>query len=230
MALALGSRWRGGTGRVGAGRLESGPIRAGCGVQRPAGVCVLQAEGPQGLNVKFVLIDRIVALESGRRIVAEKALSLAEEYLADHFPRFPVLPGVLMLEAMVQAAAWVVRERLNFGPSLVLLKEARNVTYKSFVAPGQVLTVEAECQELREQESTFTARGHLGGREIVKGRLVLRHLRLAEYDAAAVEIDERLRAEQRARFALLWKGGFAGGDRAASGAGAVPAAEAAPVR
>jgi len=165
--------------------------------------------------VKFVLIDRIVKLESGRRIVAEKALSLAEEYLADHFPRFPVLPGVLMLEAMVQAAAWVVRERLDFAPSLVLLKEARNVTYKSFLAPGQVLTVEAECLELTERESTFAARGHLAGREIVKARLVLRHLTLAEYDAGWADTDERLRTEQRARFALLWKGCPAAADRAA---------------
>ncbi|MFQ5805392.1 MAG: beta-hydroxyacyl-ACP dehydratase, partial [Phycisphaerae bacterium] len=67
--------------------------------------------------MKFVLVDRISELETGRRIVAHKALSLAEEYLGDHFPTFPVLPGVLMLEAMVQASAWLVREALDFAPS-----------------------------------------------------------------------------------------------------------------
>ena len=156
--------------------------------------------------MKFVLIDRIVELEAGRRIVAQKAVSLAEEYLADHFPRFPVLPGVLMLEALVQASAWLVRERLDFAPSLVLLKEARNVTYKSFVAPGRVLTIEALCQELDETQSSFTASGALDGREIVKGRLTLRHLSLAGTDASYAEIDTRLRAQQRALFGLLWKG------------------------
>ena len=75
--------------------------------------------------MKFVLIDRILELESGKRITAQKSLSLAEEYLSEHFPKFPVLPGVLMLEALVQASAWIVRERLDFRPSLVLLKEAR---------------------------------------------------------------------------------------------------------
>jgi 3-hydroxyacyl-[acyl-carrier-protein] dehydratase len=155
--------------------------------------------------VKFVLVDRIVELESGRRIVALKALSLAEEYLADHFPRFPVLPGVLMLEAMIQASAWVVREKLDFAPSLVLLKEARNVTYKSFVAPGQVLTLEAVCQELTPQASTFAARGHLQGREIVKGRLTLRHLSLADRDAGWAQTDAQLRAQQRELFGLLYK-------------------------
>ena len=156
--------------------------------------------------MKFVLIDRIVELESGKRIVAQKALSLAEEYLADHFPRCPVLPGVLMLEAMVQACAWLVRESQDFAPSLVLLKEARNVTYKSFVAPGQVLTIEADCQEMTAAQSRFAARGHVDGREMVKGRLTLRHLNLAAVGAGWEPTDVDLRARQRALFKLLWKG------------------------
>ncbi len=160
--------------------------------------------------MKFLLIDRIVELESGKRIVAEKAVSLAEEYLADHFPKFPVLPGVLMVEAMVQAAAWLVRESLDFAASLILLKEARNVTYKSFVTPGRVLTIEAVCQELGAGASVFASRGELDGREIVKGRLTLRHLDLAALDDRYQEVDARLRAEQRALFKLLWKGRPAG--------------------
>lgn len=156
--------------------------------------------------MKFVLIDRIVELESGRRIVAQKALSLAEEYLADHFPTFPVLPGVLMVEALVQACAWVVREHLDFQPSLVLLKEARNVTYKCFLAPGQLLTIEAECKELNPEHSSFAAGGHVDGREIVKGRFLLRHLTLAQQDPGYEDVDRRLREQQRTLFRLLWKG------------------------
>ena len=52
--------------------------------------------------MRFALVDRIVSLERGESISTVKNLSLAEEYLADHFPGFPVLPGVLMLEALVQ--------------------------------------------------------------------------------------------------------------------------------
>ncbi|MCK4342279.1 MAG: beta-hydroxyacyl-ACP dehydratase [Phycisphaerae bacterium] len=156
--------------------------------------------------MKFVLIDRITEFEPGRRIVAQKALSLAEEYLADHFPRFPVLPGVLMLEALVQASAWVVRERLDFAPSLVLLKEARNVTYKSFLTPGQIMTIESVCKELDAEQSSFTASGWVDGREMLKGRLTLRHLSLAAADAGWEETDIDLRARQRALFKLLWRG------------------------
>ena len=156
--------------------------------------------------MKFQLVDKIEALQPGKRIVTVKALSLAEEYLADHFPAFPVMPGVLMLEAMVQAGAWLVREKLDFAPSLVLLKEARNVTYKSFAAPGQILTLEADCQDLTAEQSSFAARGHVGGREIVKGRLTLRHLTLAATDAGWTETDAKLRERQRALFQLLYKG------------------------
>jgi 3-hydroxyacyl-[acyl-carrier-protein] dehydratase len=153
--------------------------------------------------VKFVLVDRVVELEPGRRIVAQKALSLAEEYLAVHFPTFPVMPGVLMLEALVQAAAWLVRDKLDFAPSLVVLKEARNVTYKSFLTPGQLLTIEATCVEFGEAQSTFNGRAAAGEREIVKGRLTLRHLSLG---AGYEETDARLRQRQRDLWKLLWKG------------------------
>ncbi|MCP4249820.1 MAG: beta-hydroxyacyl-ACP dehydratase, partial [bacterium] len=88
--------------------------------------------------MKFILIDRIVELVPGERITAVKALSRAEEYLADHFPRFPVMPGVLMVEAMIQGASWLIRATEDFAHSMLQLAEAKNVTYKSFVSPGQV--------------------------------------------------------------------------------------------
>lgn len=155
--------------------------------------------------MKFILLDRITELRPGQRIVAEKGVSLAEEYLAEHFPTFPVLPGVFMLEALVQTSAWLVREALNFEPSVVLLKAARNVTYKSFVSPGQVLTLEAECSALNAEYSEFSARGRVGAREMVKGRLTLRHLRLESLGPGWAETDATLRARQRAVFKLLWR-------------------------
>lgn len=153
--------------------------------------------------MKFQLIDRIVEIEPGRKVVAEKALSLAEEYLADHFPTFPVLPGVLMVEAMVQAAAWAVRTEYDFRPSIVVLKEARNVTYKSFLAPGCTMRVSAECKEMTEETSVFAARGEVDGSEIVKGKFTLRHLSLADNNDMLRDTDERIRSQMRATYALL---------------------------
>ena len=59
--------------------------------------------------MRFTLLDRITELEPGVKITAVKNLTMAEEYLADHFPQFPVMPGVLMLQAMTEAGAWLVR-------------------------------------------------------------------------------------------------------------------------
>src|SRR5258707_1248686 len=71
--------------------------------------------------MRFVLVDRITELHPGQSLVAVKNLSLAEEYLADHFPGFPVMPGVLMLEALTQAGAWLGRGMGAFAHSVVAL-------------------------------------------------------------------------------------------------------------
>ena len=59
--------------------------------------------------MRFTFVDRVMELQPGVKITTVKCLSLAEEYLADHFPRFPVMPGVLMLEAMTEAQRWLIR-------------------------------------------------------------------------------------------------------------------------
>ena len=94
--------------------------------------------------MKFNLVDKVEQI-SEQRIVTVKYVSLAEEYLADHFPTFPVLPGVMMLEAMTQAAGWLLHRRHDFAKSMAILREAKNVKYGTFVAPGNFLRVEIEA-------------------------------------------------------------------------------------
>src|SRR3954452_4076590 len=97
-----------------------------------------------GDSMRFVLLDRIVELQAGQSLDAGKNLSLGEEYLADHFPGFPVMPGVLMLEALTQAGAWLIRDMDDFAHSVVLLKQARTIKYGSFVEPGRQLQLRVE--------------------------------------------------------------------------------------
>lgn len=153
--------------------------------------------------MKFVLIDRITELVPGERIVAVKALSLAEEYLADHFPRFPVLPGVLMIEALVQASAWLVRATEDFAHSMLLLGDAKNVTYKSFVSPGQVLELAVDLKDITKTHSRFTGVGRCGSTEMVKAHWSLRHFNLAEEDPRMGPVDEKLIAQARQQMTLL---------------------------
>jgi 3-hydroxyacyl-[acyl-carrier-protein] dehydratase len=139
--------------------------------------------------MRFTLIDRITDLQPGERIAAVKGLSMAEEYLQDHFPLFPVMPGVLMLEALYQASAWLVRETDDFAHSMVQLSEARNVTYKDFVQPGESLVVEARIQKRVDNLVWIQAEGKVNERQAVKARLILDCFNLAERGLASSSVD-----------------------------------------
>jgi 3-hydroxyacyl-[acyl-carrier-protein] dehydratase len=154
--------------------------------------------------VKFNLIDRIEHF-SRERIVAVKYVSLAEEYLADHFPTFPVLPGVMMLEAMTQAAAWLLHHRSNFAKSMAVLKEAKNVKYGTFVAPGQSLRVEIDLNKPTDTGATFKASGFTGADNAVavQARIELAYFNLSDKQPELSAIDERLAAHNKARWAVL---------------------------
>lgn len=155
--------------------------------------------------MRFTLLDKITELEPGKRLVAVKNLSLAEEYLADHFPGFPVMPGVFMLEAMTQAAAWLIRGSEDFAHSMVTLKEARNVKYASFVEPGQTLVVTVEMMGQDERNVKFKAQGMVGDVQTVSARLVLERYNLAAEDASKEVTDEVVRYKMRELFALLYR-------------------------
>lgn len=155
--------------------------------------------------MRFTLIDRIVELKAGEEITAVKNLSLAEEYLADHFPLFPVLPGVLMLEAMTQVGAWLVRHDNDFAHSVVVLKEARNVKYADFVEPGSTLVVSAKQLKQDEQTTTFKTQGSVDGNIHVSARLILERYNLAETNPDDEPLDERARNEMRSLFQRLYR-------------------------
>ncbi len=153
--------------------------------------------------MRFSLIDRVIAIEPGKSITAVKGVSLSEEYLADHFPRFPVLPGVLMLEAMTQAAAWTIRLGEDFANSVVVLRQARNVKYGDFAEPGSVLTVTAEVLSQDETTTNIKASGLVGDRQSLTARLVLERYNMAERVPHGDAIDARVRAKMRRMWSLL---------------------------
>jgi 3-hydroxyacyl-[acyl-carrier-protein] dehydratase len=153
--------------------------------------------------MRFTLIDRIIDLEPGVRITAVKTLSLGEEYLADHFPRFPVMPGVLMLEAMTQAGAWLIRAGEDFAHSIVVLKQAANIKYGQFVEPGQTLIVTAEILGQDDRETKLKALGKINGQVTVSARLVLERYNLADGNPDQADTDVAVKRELRKLFRTL---------------------------
>jgi 3-hydroxyacyl-[acyl-carrier-protein] dehydratase len=152
--------------------------------------------------MKFNLIDKIESI-SDTKLVALKNVSLAEEYLADHFPTFPVLPGVLMLEAITQASAWLLHRRHGFSKSMAVLKEAKNVKYGAFIPPGNALRVEVELSKLTETGGSFKASAALNDKTAVSAKVELAYFNLADKEADLKEIDRALIDHNRQRWAVL---------------------------
>ena len=147
--------------------------------------------------MRFTLIDRIIELDPENGITAIKNLSMAEEYLQDHFPLFPVMPGVLMLEALYQASAWLVRATDDFAHSMIELSEVRNTTFKDFVEPGQALVVTSKIQKRVDEKIWVQAEGRVDNRSAVRARLILDCYNLSDRDLASDAVDRHIVAEFR---------------------------------
>jgi 3-hydroxyacyl-[acyl-carrier-protein] dehydratase len=154
--------------------------------------------------MRFNLVDRILDLEPGRRIVASKNLTLGEEYLADHFPTFPVMPGVLMLQALVEAGSWLLRATEDFRYSVIALREAKNVKYGQFVTPGQELILTVELGERNEMMAHLKGKGEVEGVQTVGARLALARYNLASIDPSCRSQDESMLEHQRRHFAMIY--------------------------
>ena len=142
--------------------------------------------------MRFWLLDKIDSYEPGVCLTATKNVALAEEYLADHFPEFPVLPGVFMLEAATQSASWLLRLSEDFAHSVILLKEVKNVKYADFVSPGSSLRVEVTTVKMEDRLATFKVKGRVWYQTTLSGRLVLERYNLSENDATLAEIDHQI--------------------------------------
>ena len=154
--------------------------------------------------MRFSLVDRVISLEAGKSITAIKNLSFSEEYLADHFPGFPVMPGVLMLESMVQTSAWLMRYTEDFQYSTILLKQARAVRFNNFVEPGKMLTVTSTVHKWQESECVFKGQGTVDGASAVSARLTLERFNLSDRNQDMAASDARAISSMRDLFDQIW--------------------------
>ncbi len=138
--------------------------------------------------MKYRQIDRIISLQPGKKLIAERTLRADEEYLKDHFPNFPVMPGVMMLESLHQAAVWLIRSGDRFQSPLVLLREVRGVKFGDFLAPGETLEIIAESIKEDGNHTTVKATATKQGRVTVTARLVLE--RCSSNDSDRIGTDE----------------------------------------
>ncbi len=156
--------------------------------------------------MRFHLVDRILDVEPGKNIRMVKNLTLAEEYLADHFPRFPVMPGVLMLQTLVESASWLLRLTDDYRHSVIALREVKNVKYGNFMEPGKSLVTTVEWVEGATPQAaqvTFKGKGEMDGQSTVSARFTVTRYNLRDRNPALASIDERIVRELREHYLIL---------------------------
>jgi 3-hydroxyacyl-[acyl-carrier-protein] dehydratase len=115
----------------------------------------------------FLLIDRVLECEVGKRIVALKNVTINEPFFPGHFPHHPIMPGVMLIEAMAQAAAILAFESSKLRPddnSVVYFLGIDEARFKSPVVPGDQLVLEARIERHLKGVWKFAAEARVGER------------------------------------------------------------------
>ena len=125
--------------------------------------------------MRFVLLKEIHEIIPGETIVATQVFSPDDDYLADHFPGFPVIPGTLITEALSQAGGWLIAATLGFArwPLLNMVDKAK---FRRFLRPGEELRITARLEALRTgargSQARIAAEGRVGDLRVAEARLL----------------------------------------------------------
>jgi 3-hydroxyacyl-[acyl-carrier-protein] dehydratase len=122
----------------------------------------------------LLLVDRVLELEKGKRIKALKNVTINEDFFNGHFPKRPVMPGVLMIEALAQASALLAFETLGQSPednTVYYFAGIDNARFKRPVEPGDQLVLEATLERMKASVFKFKARALIGDEVAVEADL-----------------------------------------------------------
>ena len=137
--------------------------------------------------MRWIWIDKFVAFERGRRAVAIKNVTLAEEHLHDHFPGYPIHPPTLMIEGMAQTGGVLVGDAFDFREKVILAKVTR-ATFYAHVLPGDRVRFEAEVVgEIRPEGASIQGTISRNGEHVADIEMMFAHL---DQSRAPVETGE----------------------------------------
>jgi 3-hydroxyacyl-[acyl-carrier-protein] dehydratase len=121
----------------------------------------------------FLLVDKVIKLEPEKNIVAIKNVTFNEPHFLGHFPDHPIMPGVLIIEAMAQAGALMVTSAPNFNPEdkLVYFMSIDGAKFRKPVTPGDVLELHVEAVQNRGAVWKLSAVGMVDGQKVAEAKL-----------------------------------------------------------
>lgn len=129
----------------------------------------------ESILMRWFWIDRFIEFESGRRAVAIKNVSYAEEQIPDYAFAIPVMPASLIIEGLAQTGGLLVGEHSDFRNRVVLAKVGKAI-FHDHASPGDTLTYTAEIEDVRSGGSIVRATAHIGERLLVEAEIVFAHL------------------------------------------------------
>jgi 3-hydroxyacyl-[acyl-carrier-protein] dehydratase len=144
--------------------------------------------------MRFLLVDSIDRHEPGKSISGIKNVTMSEDFFAHHFPQAPVMPGLLLVEALVQLARWMVITESGFVTT-ALLAAIEQVKFREFVAPGEQIRLHVETVTAEGPRRCFRGAASVGEKDRAVAAFALRDVPLADLedpDAA------------RQAFSILW--------------------------
>jgi len=123
----------------------------------------------------FLLVDRVLDLEPRRRVVGIKNVSINEPFFQGHFPGHPIMPGVLIIEAMAQAGGMLLMEELQTrDDKVVYFMALDNVKFRRPVLPGDQLRSEVEMIQLRSRTCRLKGVAYVDGQVVAEAEMLAR--------------------------------------------------------
>ena len=145
--------------------------------------------------MRYLLVDRITDWEAGRSMAGVKNVTMSEDFLEFHFPQFPVMPGALLLEALVQLSGWLEAAGSDFSRWL-LLERVRSVRYYGFAFPGDQVELRVEANGEEDGLRLFKGEAAVAGEKKVTVTFAGRGVEMDRYEDPE---------EQRRHFKILMR-------------------------
>ncbi|MCA9539005.1 MAG: beta-hydroxyacyl-ACP dehydratase [Myxococcales bacterium] len=156
--------------------------------------------------MRWSFLDRIDELIPGERARGRKGVASSEDYFADHFPGFPVVPGVVQVEALAQLSGKLIEVTVRGAEGRwvwPILSMVRKAKFRRFVRPGDPLTLHSELTHLRGESALCKVHGMVDGQRTCDAELVF-VFNPDDLDTTAAQ--ERLERLERENLKLLWPG------------------------
>ena len=123
----------------------------------------------------MLLVDRIIEFEPGRRIVGLKNVTINEQFFSGHFPEHPIMPGVLVIEAMAQVGGLLLMDAVDDPQDkVVYFMSLNNVKWRRPVTPGDQVVFDVEMQSLRRRICKMRGKGLVDGRVVAEADMMAR--------------------------------------------------------